>query len=117
MKPMRSAYPKLIAGIVMFTLLGLTSGAAVAMFLFLASLPMVQLFDDQATVSQIVIVVAAFAGIVTAVIVVALGSASWRRRLEAELYRAHIQDVYPAPPPRVRRSAPPIPRRQAGGRR
>lgn len=112
---MRSAYPKLIAGILMFALLGLTSGAAVALFLFLASLPMVQLFDDQATVSQIVIVVATFAGIVTAAIVVAIGSASWKKRLEAELYRAHVQNLYTAPPRFAR--TPPAPRRRAGGGR
>jgi hypothetical protein len=112
---MRSAYPKLIAGILMFVLLGLTSGAAVGTFLFLASLPMVQLFDDPATVSQVVIVLAIFAGIVTAAIVVAVGSASWKKRLEAELYRAHVQNLYPAP----QRAAetPPIPRRRAAGRR
>ncbi|MGH7013039.1 MAG: hypothetical protein ACREEL_02610 [Stellaceae bacterium] len=92
----------------MFTLLGLASGAAVAMFLFLASLPMVQLIPDPSAVPQIVIVVAAFAGVLTAAVVVALGSASWKKRLEAELYRAHVQDFYP----------PPAPQRQAsGGRR
>lgn len=113
---MRSAYPKLIAGIAMFALLGLTSGAAVGLFLFLASLPMVRLFDDQATVSQIAIVVAAFAGIVTAAIVIALGSASWKKRLEAELYRAHVQNLYSAAPPRAMRPAPPPMRRQVGRR-
>jgi hypothetical protein len=114
MNSMRSAYPKLFAGILMFTLLGLTSGAAVGLFLFLASLPMVQLFDDPATVSQIVIVVAAFAGIVTAAIVIAIGSASWKKRLEAELYHAHVQNRYSAPP--TRHTPPPLPRRQAGDR-
>jgi hypothetical protein len=112
---MRSAYPKLIAGILMFVLLGLTSGAAVGMFLFLASLPMVQLFDDPATVSQIVIILAIFVGILTAAIVVAVGSASWKKRLEAELYRAQVQNFYPAP----RRGAeiPPASRRRAVNRR
>ncbi|MDE2230037.1 MAG: hypothetical protein KGL11_13495 [Alphaproteobacteria bacterium] len=114
---MRSAYPKLIAGIVMFTLLGLMSGAGIAMFLFLASLPMVQLFRDPSTASQVVIVIGAFAGIVAAAIIIAVGSTSWKKRLEADLYRAQLQDLYPAPSPHNHREVPPMARRQAGNRR
>lgn len=117
---MKSVYRKLIGGILMFTLLGLASGAAIGVFLFLASLPMMRLLPDPSTVSQIAIVVAAFAGVLVAAIVVALGSASWKKRLEAELYRAHQPNFYPtpAPPlPRLRRPPPPTARRRTGGRR
>jgi hypothetical protein len=117
---MKSAYPKLVAGIFMFALLGLASGAAVGLFLFFASLPMAQLLPDPSTVSQFAAVVAAFAGILTAAVVVALGSASWKKRLEAELYRAHQPNFYAAPappPPRLRRAPPPVVRRPARGQR
>lgn len=112
---MKSVYPKLVAGIFMFTLLGLASGAAIGVFLFLASVPMMRLLPDPSTVSQIAIVVAAFAGVLTAAIVVTLGSASWKRRLEAELYRAHQPNFYPTPVPPLPhlRGAPP---RMAPGR-
>lgn len=104
---MRSAYPKLVAGVFLFTLLGLAGGAAIAMFLFLAAMPMVQLLPDPSAASQFVTVLAAFAGILTSAAVVVLGCASWKKRLETELYRAQVQNLYPAA---ARRLPPPGPR-------
>lgn len=107
---MKSAYPKLVAGLFIITLVGLASGAAIAIFLFLASLPMVQLFRDPSTVSQVAIVVAAFVGILTAAIAIAFGSASWKRQLDAEIYRARIQNLYGASPPPSRQMQRSMPR-------
>lgn len=104
---MRSAYPKLVAGVFLFTLLGLASGAAIAVFLFLAAVPLVQLFPDPSTASQIVTVLAAFVGILTSAAVVVLGSVSWKKRLETELYRAQIQNLYSAAARRLPPAAAP----------
>lgn len=107
---MKSAYPKLVGGIFIVTLVGLATGAAIAIFLFLASLPMVEIFHDPSTASQVAIVVAAFVGILTAAIAIAFGSASWKRQLDAELYRARIQNLYGAWPPPLRQMQRPTPR-------
>ncbi|GEM_PF-5567689 len=90
---MRQFYPKLMAGRLVFTPDDLAGGGAFAMPPFGAVPPMVALFRDPSTVSQIAIVAAARGGIVTAAVTAVLGSANAKKAVQAELFRAQFHGV------------------------
>ena len=102
---MRVFYPKLIGGYVLFIVLGLLAGAALGMFIMLATLPMVSLFPEPSAATQVALVISGFIGIITALVVAALCIGAWQKRLQADYYRERADDFYfepPEPSPRQR---------------
>jgi len=101
-KTMASFYPRLIGGFFLFLGIGVLVGAALGMFIALASLPLVGLFPPPTSAPQIAIIAAAIAGLATAAIVTALGVGAWHKRLQADLYRERSRRLHQeiAPPAR-----------------
>jgi hypothetical protein len=99
---MNAFYPKLIAGILLFAVIGLLTGFAVGMFFFIATLPMVALFPEPSSAPQVAIMLAAILGFATACVVIALGTGAWKKRVQADLYREHGSKFVPGAsrPPR-----------------
>lgn len=108
---MNAYYPKLIAGVVLFVVIGLLAGIAVGMLFFIATLPMVALFPEPSSAPQMALIFSVLIGFAVACVISALGAGAWKKRVEADLYREHTP-VYvpPAPPSRALPPAPPTQR-------
>jgi len=106
---MNASYSKLVAGIVLFGVIGLLAGIAVGMFFFIATLPMVALFPEPSGAPQVALMLAVLIGFAVACVVSALGAGAWKKRVQADLYREHAPSYVPAAPPS--RVMPPAQRR------
>jgi hypothetical protein len=108
---MNAFYPKLIARILLFVVIGLLTGFAVGMFFFIATLPMVALFPEPSNAPQVALMLAALLVFATTCVVIAFGTGAWKKRVQTDLYREHGPQFIPRIPMQPRRRDPPIRRR------